>query len=68
MQLLDRDALKAKGVPYSKVHLWRLVKTGTFPRPVKLSSAAPLLWVESEIDAWLESQVAKRDQVTEAAA
>lgn len=33
----------------------------TFPRAVKFSSRF-VAWLESEVDAWVEAQVAKRDQ------
>jgi len=39
----------------SKATLWRLVKTGDFPRPIKLSERA-VGWKASEIDAWIESR------------
>ena len=37
-RLLDREDLHAKGIKYSAVQLWRKVKEGSFPKPVKLSS------------------------------
>ena len=49
MRVLDYDGLKAKGVPYSKPHLWRLVKAGKFPAPIKWG-AARNGWIEEEID------------------
>lgn len=60
MQLLDYDALKNKGVTYSKTQLWRLAKAGTFPKPIKVG-AARNAWVESEIDAWIKARMAERD-------
>lgn len=61
MRVLDYDGLKAKGVPYSKPHLWRLVKAGQFPAPIKWG-AARNGWVESEIDSYIESKIAERDR------
>ena len=34
-ELLGYDDLKLLGVPYSKVHIWRLIRAGKFPAPVK---------------------------------
>ena len=34
MQLLDYDGLRAKGINYSKVQLWRKAKEGSFPAPI----------------------------------
>ena len=39
-------------VPFSAPTLWRKVKDGTFPKPVKLSSRVTV-WRVSEIRAWL---------------
>ena len=60
MVLLDREALKARGITYSPVTLWRRAKAGTFPKPVKLSRTRNG-WVASEIDAWIEARTAERD-------
>lgn len=61
MKLLDYDALKAKGVTYSKVHLWRLIRVGKFPAPIKLGGARNA-WVESEIDQFIQQCVTERDK------
>lgn len=60
MQLLDHDGLRAKGIKYSKPQLWRLVKAGTFPAPIKLG-AGRNAWVEDEIDRWIADRIAARD-------
>ena len=60
MQLLDYDGLKARGIRYSRPHLWRLVKAKDFPRPVKLGGGGRNLWVEDEIDAYLARKMAER--------
>lgn len=63
--------LRAKGIPYSDVHLRRLEETGRFPRRIKLTPGSgpqgAVGWVSSEIDAHLESLVAARDAETEVA-
>jgi prophage regulatory protein len=60
MTLLDREGLKAKGIRYSTAHLWRLVKGGKFPAPIKLGEARSA-WIEAEIDAWIGTKIAERD-------
>jgi prophage regulatory protein len=61
MRLLDYEGLQAKGFRYSRTHLWRLIKAGRFPRPVKLGLGSRNAWVEQEIDSFIESKVAERD-------
>jgi predicted DNA-binding transcriptional regulator AlpA len=63
MLLQFRD-LKPKGIDYSKIHVWRLIKLGRFPRPMKLtdSPGARNYWDEREIDDFLASRKAARDQ------
>ncbi len=61
MELLDYDALKSKGVDYSKTQLWRKVKAGTFPKPIKLG-AQRRAWLATEIDEWIKTRIAERDQ------
>jgi prophage regulatory protein len=63
-KLLDYGALQERGIPYCKVHLWRLCKDGKFPKPVKLNTTLSRnAWLESDIDAWIESRIAERDCV-----
>ena len=61
MLLLDHEGLRKKGIKYSKPHMWRLVKGGMFPAPIKLGENKNV-WIETEIDKWLESCVAARDR------
>jgi prophage regulatory protein len=42
-------------VPFSSATLWRMVKAGTFPRPVKLSERVTA-WDAAKVRAWLESK------------
>jgi prophage regulatory protein len=63
MRLIDYDGLKAKGINYSRVHLWRLVKAGRFPKPVKLGDGARNTWVEEEIEELIAARMAERDRV-----
>ena len=59
MQLIDRGGLRAKGIKWSRQHLDRKIKAAEFPRPVKLG-AGTRVWVEAEVDAWLEARAAER--------
>jgi prophage regulatory protein len=59
MRLLSRDDLAAKGISLNKATIWRKLKIGEFPRPVKIGNR--LAWVEQEIDEYIARLVAKRD-------
>jgi predicted DNA-binding transcriptional regulator AlpA len=63
MTLLKFSDLRAKGITYGKVHLWRMVKDGRFPKPLKLRDApgARNHWDEAEVDAFLASRKVARD-------
>jgi prophage regulatory protein len=67
MKLLAMDELKpVKGIGYSRAHLWRLIKAGDFPRPVKIGENKNA-FVETEIDTWIEGKIAERDRSREVA-
>lgn len=55
-----RDLLATRGLPFSRRHLYDLEAAGKFPRRVKIGEHA-VGWVESEIDAYLENAIAKRE-------
>lgn len=44
-------------VPFSEPTLWRKVKNGSFPKPVKLSERVTA-WRVSDVRAWLMAQAA----------
>jgi prophage regulatory protein len=46
-----------KGIKYHPSHLWKLVRAGKFPKPVKL--IGKLAWPEDEIDEWLDARIAE---------
>jgi prophage regulatory protein len=48
-------------VPYSEAHIWRLERAGKFPRRARIG-ANRVAWVEAEVDDWLSSKIAARDQ------
>jgi prophage regulatory protein len=61
MRLLSFKELKpAKGIPYSKAHLYRLIKLGRFPRPVPIGENR-VGFVDEEIDAHIRAMMAARD-------
>lgn len=60
MRLLDLEGLRRKGITYSRVQLWRLVKAGKFPKPIR-GVGKGNAWVESEVDSYLDRLVAERD-------
>lgn len=66
MRLLSMDDVRtSKGVAYSRAHLFRLIRAGRFPKPVKLGEHRNA-FVEAEIDAWLEQRIAERDALMRA--
>lgn len=48
-----------KGIPWTRIHIDRLEKTGSFPQRVKLGPAT-VAWSEDEIDAWSNGRCAAR--------
>ena len=42
-------------IPFSPATLWRKVKAGTFPAPVKLS-AGVTAWRVEDVRAWMQAQ------------
>lgn len=52
--------LRDRGIRFTRQHLYRLIKANKFPRPIRLGENR-LAWVESEIDAYLETKIAERD-------
>jgi len=44
----------------SRSTIYAAIEKGSFPRPISLGPRA-VGWIEEEIDAWIEAQIAKRD-------
>lgn len=45
---------------FSRSTLYNRIKAGDFPAPVPLGNGARAVgWLESDVDAWLESQIQK---------
>jgi prophage regulatory protein len=45
-------------VPLSRSMIYLKISRGEFPQPIDLGARA-VAWLESEIDSWIESQIAK---------
>jgi prophage regulatory protein len=56
-ELIGKPGVKAGLLPISSATLWRRVKTGEFPAPVKLS-ARVTAWHVAEVEAWIRSRCA----------
>jgi predicted DNA-binding transcriptional regulator AlpA len=54
-RLLRKPAVLAR-VPMSDTTLWRRVKDGGFPAPVKISTNA-IAWREADIEQWIAERV-----------
>ncbi|MDE2465947.1 MAG: AlpA family phage regulatory protein [Alphaproteobacteria bacterium] len=63
--LVPYEALRSRGITYSKVQLWRLERAGQFPKRVSIG-AGRHAWVESELDAFIDRKIAERDAKTAA--
>src|ERR1051325_1986368 len=44
------------GIPFTRVHIYRLVRRGEFPRPVKLAGGNRIAWISSEISEFCASR------------
>jgi prophage regulatory protein len=60
MKLIAMHALDDKGIPYSRAHLYRLIRAKKFPEPIRLGENR-IAFIEDEIDAWLEGKRTERD-------
>lgn len=58
-KLLSYDDLKQKGITYSKSHLFRKMKAGTFPNATK-GAGSQVQWPEDEIDGYIKTLIASR--------
>jgi prophage regulatory protein len=52
--LFSRKDLKARGISYSAAQLYRKIKDGSFPSPVRLGKNR-VAWLENEISAWINA-------------
>lgn len=66
-RFVSRQELRElKGICFSDATLYRKLKDGSFPLPVKLGDNTNG-WVEAEIDAWAAEKIAARDSLKGAA-
>jgi prophage regulatory protein len=59
-RLLDYQALRARGIPWTRVHLARLEAARKFPMHVNVGESS-IAWFEDEIDDFLQMKAAERD-------
>ena len=61
-EVVNWKALKSLGIPYSRVHIWRLMEEGEFPRSFKLGKHhnSPPVWFLCEIIDWIEDRAKTR--------
>ena len=59
IRLVNRDGLVARGINYSRSHLWRLERELRFPRRVRLGNGR-VAWIEAEVDEYLARLAAAR--------
>jgi predicted DNA-binding transcriptional regulator AlpA len=59
-ELMGFPDLQLMGVPYSKPHIWRLVKAGRFPKPLKFGAGqnCRCLFRRTDIQEWIERAAA----------
>jgi predicted DNA-binding transcriptional regulator AlpA len=57
-KVVNFRGIKALGIPYSRAHIWRLMKQGKFPLCFKLGDYpnSPPVWWLSEVIEWLEAR------------
>ena len=60
-RLLDYQALRERGIPWSRVHIARLEAARKFPLHINLGENS-VAWFEDEIDDLLEAKATARDQ------
>lgn len=54
---LIRERQLTNGIlPFSSATLWRKVKTGTFPQPIRLTDGRVTAWKIGDVRAWLAAQ------------
>jgi hypothetical protein len=59
--LLSADDLWLEfGIRFSKVQLWKQVKLGLFPAPIKIS-ANRNAWIRDEVVAWIAARMDERE-------
>ena len=60
-RLFTYKTLMLKGIDYHPNHIRRLVHAGKFPKPVYLGARKPV-WLEGELDAWIDDKIAEQNR------
>ncbi|MGE6341389.1 helix-turn-helix transcriptional regulator [Psychrobacter sp. NPDC078929] len=47
-------------LPFGRASLWKFIKTGTFPQPVRITNGITA-WRNKDVIEWLEAQTAAND-------
>jgi predicted DNA-binding transcriptional regulator AlpA len=57
-EVVNFRGLKTLGIPYSRAHIWRLMRAGLFPQCFKLGNFpnSPPVWWLCEVIEWLEAK------------
>lgn len=55
-----KDVMERTGLARSTIY--KYISLGQFPQPIKLGTRA-VAWVESEIEAWINDSIKRRDEV-----
>lgn len=61
--ILRKNAVLEK-ISISPATLWRLCKSGQFPKPIKIGENS-VGWIEEEVSEWLEEKKAERDRANQ---
>jgi predicted DNA-binding transcriptional regulator AlpA len=51
--LIAMDDLCLLGISYSRQHIHRLIKTGRFPTPVRLSGGGRICWHRADLEKYI---------------
>lgn len=58
-KLVSREGLRDRGITGSPTTIWRQVRSGVLPAPIRIGGKT--YWLEDELNAWLAARVAARD-------
>lgn len=53
--LRQPDVSARTGLKRATIYLW--ISQGRFPKPIPLGAGQVVVWLESEVDAWIASQI-----------
>ena len=60
MNILTPADLPSKGIRLSRTTIWRLERTGIFPKHIRISPGR-IGWIEGEVDAYLKARIEQRE-------